>query len=129
MSGKYIGDNNSVVAGKEIENMPSFTFRSVLSWKHKKSRASVQWNYVDSQFTDATNALIEPTGVYGEIPAYGILDCSFNHKINEQISLGVKMNNVLDNMYFTRRATGYPGPGIIPSDGRNIRFSFVFHNP
>ncbi len=129
MSGKYIGNNNSVVEGKEIENMPSFTFRSVLTWKHKKSRASVQWNYVGSQFTDATNAFIEPTGVYGEIPAYGILDCSFNHKFNEQISLGVKMNNVLDNMYFTRRATGYPGPGIIPSDGRNIRFSLVFHNP
>lgn len=129
MSGKYIGDNNSVVAGKEIEYIPSLTFRSVLSWKHKTSRASVQLNYIGSQYTDATNALIEPTGVYGEIPAYGIVDCSFNHKLNEQISLGVKMNNVLDNMYFTRRATGYPGPGIIPSDGRNIRFSLVFHNP
>jgi Fe(3+) dicitrate transport protein len=22
-------------------------------------------------------------------------------------------------MYFTRRATGYPGPGILPSDGRS----------
>ncbi|MFT5077301.1 MAG: Fe(3+) dicitrate transport protein, partial [Flavobacteriaceae bacterium] len=30
------------------------------------------------------------------------------------------INNVLDNYYFTRRATGYPGPGIIPSANRNF---------
>ena len=29
------------------------------------------------------------------------------------------INNILDNYYFTRRATGYPGPGIIPSQNRN----------
>jgi Fe(3+) dicitrate transport protein len=28
------------------------------------------------------------------------------------------VNNLADRMYFTRRATGYPGPGILPSDGR-----------
>jgi Fe(3+) dicitrate transport protein len=28
------------------------------------------------------------------------------------------VNNVANRMYFTRRATGYPGPGILPSDGR-----------
>ena len=29
-------------------------------------------------------------------------------------------NNLLDAAYFTRRATGYPGPGIIPSQGRSF---------
>ena len=30
------------------------------------------------------------------------------------------INNVLNHKYFTRRATGYPGPGIIPSSGTNV---------
>ena len=29
------------------------------------------------------------------------------------------VNNLLNEKYFTRRATGYPGPGIIPSSPRN----------
>ena len=34
-----------------------------------------------------------------------------------KIETGV--NNLLNQSYFTRRATGYPGPGIIPSPLRN----------
>jgi Fe(3+) dicitrate transport protein len=30
------------------------------------------------------------------------------------------INNLANNYYFTRRATGYPGPGIIPSAPRNF---------
>jgi Fe(3+) dicitrate transport protein len=30
------------------------------------------------------------------------------------------VNNLTNEMYFTRRATGYPGPGILPSDGRGF---------
>jgi len=29
----------------------------------------------------------------------------------------------MDEKYFTRRATGYPGPGIIPAKIRNFYFS------
>jgi Fe(3+) dicitrate transport protein len=32
------------------------------------------------------------------------------------------INNLTNSMYFTRRAAAYPGPGIIPSDGRNFYF-------
>ena len=30
------------------------------------------------------------------------------------------INNLLNEKYFTRRATGYPGPGIIPSSPRTF---------
>ena len=36
---------------------------------------------------------------------------------NYKLEFGI--NNILDNHYFVRRATGYPGPGIIPSPPRN----------
>ncbi|MEX0599665.1 MAG: hypothetical protein WD205_03410 [Rhodothermales bacterium] len=35
-----------------------------------------------------------------------------------RVDIGV--NNLTDHHYFTRRATGYPGPGIIPADGRSV---------
>jgi Fe(3+) dicitrate transport protein len=34
--------------------------------------------------------------------------------------LATGVNNIADRAYFTRRATGYPGPGIIPSEGRSF---------
>jgi Fe(3+) dicitrate transport protein len=30
------------------------------------------------------------------------------------------INNLADTRYFTRRATGYPGPGIIPAEPRRL---------
>jgi Fe(3+) dicitrate transport protein len=38
------------------------------------------------------------------------------------------INNILNKTYATRRAGGYPGPGILPADGRNfmIALSAIF---
>ena len=79
-------------------------------------------------FTDADNSLNDPNGIYGEMPAYSVLDLSFSYSFSNDLSLGFKINNALNENYFTRRATGYPGPGIIPSDGINMRLSLVYKN-
>ena len=39
--------------------------------------------------------------------------------IFKSIQLETGINNLSNEIYFTRRATGYPGPGIIPSPPRN----------
>ena len=58
-------------------------------------------------------------GIIGTIPAYSIVDLNITQSFGAiEISAGI--NNLLDEDYFTRRATGYPGPGIIPSDGRSF---------
>ena len=49
----------------------------------------------------------------------------FNDKYNglnqrQKNILREYINNVTNTFYFTRRATGYPGPGIIPSPPRNM---------
>ena len=41
----------------------------------------------------------------------------------EKLSAEINVNNALNTTYFTRRASGYPGPGILPSDPRNVTFS------
>ena len=68
---------------------------------------------------DATNAETSPSAVEGLIPAYQILDISAGYTW-KMLSLEASCNNVLNQMYFTRRAAAYPGPGIIPSDGRSF---------
>ncbi|MBM55205.1 MAG: hypothetical protein CMB32_01455 [Euryarchaeota archaeon] len=128
MKGRYIGGEQSIFHGKEIEFIPEGTFRSVLTWSKSKVKSSIQWNWVASQFTDADNSLNDPNGIYGEMPAYSVLDLSFSYSFSNDLSLGFKINNALNENYFTRRATGYPGPGIIPSDGINMRLSLVYKN-
>ena len=88
--------------------------------------SSLLYSYTSSQFADAQNT-ISPTqnALFGEIPSYSVVDLSAKYeKENFIIELGV--NNLLDRSYFTRRATGYPGPGIIPSDKRNYYLSLQF---
>jgi Fe(3+) dicitrate transport protein len=76
---------------------------------------------MSKQYTDATNAVESvPSAIYGEIPSYYILDLSSSYELKNNVTLETGVNNISNNMYFTRRAVGYPGPGIIPSDGRNF---------
>tara|TARA_Y100000389_G_scaffold204433_1_gene256922 strand:- start:111 stop:392 length:282 start_codon:yes stop_codon:yes gene_type:complete len=84
---------------------------------------NIQYSYLSSQFTDASNAIKSNlSGVIGEIPSYDIFDISASYSF-EKIKIESGINNLLNNYYFTRRATGYPGPGIIPSEPRSFYFS------
>jgi len=59
------------------------------------------------------------SAVVGEIPAYGVMDLTLSYTY-KKFGVETSVNNLLDKMYYTRRATGYPGPGILPSDGRSF---------
>ena len=53
-----------------MENIPSGTFRAVVSYMSDMTHSSLQWNWVGAQYTDATNAERTPNALYGIIPAY-----------------------------------------------------------
>ena len=87
---------------------------------------NIQYTYLSRQFTDASNAVNSNlSGVIGQIPSYDILDFSASY-LFEKFKIETGINNLLDNVYFTRRATGYPGPGIIPSQPRSIYLTVQF---
>jgi Fe(3+) dicitrate transport protein len=48
-----------------------------------------------------------------------VFDVSATYRIN-RYSLKAGINNISDKAYFTRRTDEYPGPGIIPSNGRSF---------
>ena len=119
--------NTSVVNSKYIDNpdkkvefTPEFNFKTGVKFGYQNLIGAIQYSYLSSQFTDASN---EPetdpvSGLLGPIPSYDVLDISLSYTY-KRFKLETGLNNVLDNSYFTRRATGYPGPGIIPSSPRN----------
>jgi len=114
---RYINSNEPAFMGKKVELVPSMIVRSGLTYAYKKWHISTQYSYTSQQFTEATNTLQTPTGIDGLIPSYQVWDATTKYEF-KKFKLGFSVNNLLNTQYFTRRATGYPGPGILPSDGR-----------
>ena len=53
-------------------------------------------------------------------PNHYIATISSSHILEIEFKIESGINNLLNTSYFTRRATGYPGPGIIPSQPRTF---------
>ncbi|WP_432222545.1 TonB-dependent receptor domain-containing protein [Flavobacterium sp. TMP13] len=115
----YLKSKEATIKGKEVEFVPLVNLKVGTGIGYKNFMASIQCSYVSSQFTDATNSKVGANaisnGTSGQIPAYYVGDISASYKWN-RFKLEAGVTNFTDNSYFTRRATGYPGPGIIPSD-------------
>ena len=123
---EYTSSNEPGVEGNEVEFVPKYNFKYGLKFGYKNFTSYLQYSYLSRQFSDSSNSVESNlSGVIGEIPSYNILDISLNYKLGRfKFESGV--NNLLNNYYFTRRATGYPGPGIIPSPPRNYYFTLQY---
>jgi len=76
---------------------------------------------VGQVFTDALNTVLPSSNAQtGLIEQYNLFDLSLKYEFTKQIFLQSSCNNLLDTRYATRRAGGYPGPGLLPGTGRNI---------
>ena len=116
---KYLKSNEVGITGKEVEFVPKNNFKTGLKFGYKDFAINFQYSYLSSQFTDSSNAISgNLSGVIGQIPSYEIADLSMSYKLRN-IKFEAGVNNLFDEIYFTRRATGYPGPGIIPSPPKN----------
>jgi len=120
---EYFDSQIAGVKGNEVEFVPLLNLKTGINFGYKNLLGSIQYTYISKQFTDASNALQNvndnQSGIRGEIPAYEVLDLSLSWSY-KQITLESGINNVFNSYYFTRRATGYPGPGIIPSPPRTF---------
>jgi Fe(3+) dicitrate transport protein len=109
----------TLIVGKQVEYAPKTIIRTGLNYKNKGFSATLQYARTSQQFTDAYNSPQTADGLVGEIPAYYLIDLSGNYQF-KQWNIGLTVNNITDNRYFTRRALGFPGPGIITADARSI---------
>jgi Fe(3+) dicitrate transport protein len=122
LDASYSSDHKDAsTKGKRVENAPSNIFRGGLSVGCHNFLITGQLSYTDKTFSDATNTVApSANGNNGLIPSYKIADLTAAYKVSSQVNLKAGINNVFDENYFTRRAGGYPGPGLLPGDGRTF---------
>lgn len=117
MNAEYINSKETAYEGNDVELVPQIIFKSGISYSYKSFQISGLYSFTDEHYTDATNAEFTSNAVDGLIPAYSVIDLSLAYsKKHWLVETGI--NNLEDKRYFTRRASGYPGPGIIPANPR-----------
>lgn len=124
--GTYHNSEQAAIEGKRVEEVPKINLKTGFSAGYKNFKASVQYSYVSDQYSEATNATQSATGIYGIIPAYNVTDLSLSYRL-KAFNLEAGINNLTDNTYFTRRAAGYPGPGIITAAPRSLYIGLGAH--
>jgi len=118
LHGRYL-TGRPQFAGNAVELIPPFSIKGGFTFGYRDFRASYQVTHVKEHFSDATNATFVIDATRGIIPTYTVMDASLSYEIG-RFRLQTGVNNLGNAPYFTRRATGYPGPGIIPADGRSF---------
>jgi Fe(3+) dicitrate transport protein len=106
---------------RRVENAPENIIRVGLTYTKKAFTITTQYSYVSEAFSDANNTVMPTTnGVNGLIPSYKLVDVSGTYKFSEKFFLKSGINNLFGEKYFTRRAGGYPGPGLMTAEPRNF---------
>jgi Fe(3+) dicitrate transport protein len=129
---KVVSEVNSTLVetnyrNKQVEYAPENIVRTGITYDYKNFFITGQTSYTDQVFADANNTVAPSNnGQNGLIPAYTVYDVSagYNHKSGIKVRAGI--NNVTNEIYFTRRSGGYPGPGLLPADGRTAFVSIGY---
>jgi Fe(3+) dicitrate transport protein len=130
---KYSKWNNPAIAedplksikDKKVEYAPAYIHRFGATYNYKKFSSTIQYNTTAAVYTDAVNTeLPNAAATVGKLPAYQVIDFNFSLRFLENYNVKAGVNNLTDEKYATRRAGGYPGPGILPGNGRTIFVSF-----
>lgn len=104
--------------GKRVEFAPASTIRPALLVRVGPVMASVGLSYMSGVFSDAANTQVDPSGQFGWVDASALLDASLEVHLGGGMRVSASIMNAADVRYHTLRATVYPGPGILPGDGR-----------
>ena len=115
--------HNMSLKGNHIEGLPDWIDRAGLVFQSGPVKSTVQYSYVGKGFSDATNTVFNATGATGVVPAYHVWDWSADWAFLTHYHVSAGVNNVADARYFTRRINMYPGPGILPANGRTFYVS------
>jgi Fe(3+) dicitrate transport protein len=120
INSKYTASKQNGIVGNKVEFVPDVNFKTGIKFGYDNFLMSAQYSYLSKQYNDASNAEASDFSnpIRGAIPAYDVFDLSLSYTY-KLAKLETGVNNLFDKSYFTRRSSGYPGPGIIPSLPRN----------
>ena len=111
--------------GKRVEYAPSFIYNFGLTWDFKNFSTTVQNRRSGLVYTDANNTENpSANGVTGKLGGYKVYDLSMEYRfLDKKLNVKGGINNLDNTIYATRRSGGYPGPGILPNEGRTFYIS------
>ncbi len=105
---------------KKVEYAPSYIHTFGVEYVVYRVSFTAQLRSMSAVFTDATNSeAVDATGKTGKLNAYSVVDVSGKFNLG-RFCLKAGVNNLLNEKYATRRAGGFPGPGLIPGEGRTF---------
>ncbi len=110
---------NGQFKGNVVEYAPPITNRVGPTVGYGPFATTLTFSYTAKQYGDASNALSDPNDPsVGVIPAYRVWDWAGHLDVGSRYQIQFGIDNLLNAYYFTFRAIEYPGPGIIPANGR-----------
>lgn len=123
-SAPNISIKESNLSGNRVENAPRYIHSFGLSWSTSQFSSTLQYRMSGEIFTDANNTNHpSANATTGLLDGYELFDWSAEYKFLSQYNLKAGINNLADKTYATRRSSGYPGPGILPGEGRTFYVS------
>lgn len=122
LSGAYIHADyvEGSAKGNRVEFAPRVIARPAIIVGHGPLSFSFGASYTSGVYSNAANTPEDPSGQFGWIPEYVILDASLTYTFALETTITFSALNLADVAYQTVRATVYPGPGILPGDGRSF---------
>lgn len=115
---------NIDISGNKLENAPDVISRSGFTWSYKKFSSTLQYSFTSEIFSDASNTVSSSNGITGIVPVYGLFDLNGVFDFGK-FNVKGGINNLMNKKYYTRRINTYPGPGILPGDGRTFYLSLA----
>jgi Fe(3+) dicitrate transport protein len=116
------------LSNKKVENAPEFTNRFGATYSYRFFEVNYVFHWVGGSYADATNQR-EPNAAatLGYIPSYYVMDLNLSMNfLKDRLNVKAGVSNLTNSRYFTRRAGGYPGPGILPAEPRSFFMSLGF---
>ena len=116
--------NENNLNGNRVENAPRYIHNFGLTWSFRGFSSTIQNRRTGMVYSDANNTETPtPNGVTGKLDGYSVYDLSMEYRFLEKFNIRGGINNLDNTIYATRRAGGYPGPGILPNEGRTFFLS------
>ncbi|CCG54503.1 ABC-type iron(III) dicitrate-transport system component, TonB-dependent outer membrane receptor FecA precursor [Flavobacterium indicum GPTSA100-9 = DSM 17447] len=111
-------------SGNRVEYAPKYIHQFGVTYGYKNFTTTIQNKIMSDVYTNAKNDITPAVNANdGKIDKYTVYDWSFKFNFLEKYNLKGGMNNVFNTAYATRRAGGFPGPGLIPNEGRTVYIS------
>jgi len=108
-------------SGNRVEYAPEHILRPGITYRDRRLTVAMNVSVVDGVYTNANNTEApNATATAGFLSGYTVADANATWAFDQKLALTVGVNNMLDEVYATRRAGGYPGPGIMPGMGRTL---------